>query len=369
MKTEDKEEQVVLSITLLLITVSCLGFSFWSMTGGYESFVGSVYGSAALSFIIVLMLFSLNYRLRRGLMNGISGGAVLTILMLYLLVVLASFSGMFNKFYSTFMHTELIQEELTLKTEALRSLNERATTTLTNVEANKIRAQVIALVAELEAQIQNPSEPGLGPKAKAKLREIETLLRTSPITELKQPARLDSKSLADYAKQYHDLILNEGTGKMNSSQTISELNAPDKRLYAEKELPKAIKPVMDDLINKKEELSQADNPVAWANAIGSIENAVNVYKEVAHKVASLVQENKFDYDQNMQVENANIGKISHTYYSASKHMDHMSVWIAAFLALAIDLVVPMFVFFLTPRNAQASSRGSKGGAKPLSNDL
>jgi hypothetical protein len=67
------------------------------------------------------------------------------------------------------------------------------------------------------------------------------------------------------------------------------------------------------------------------------------------KTRSLIKDKVFVYDENIRVENDELGKISHTYRSAGAHISHWSVWMSAFLALMIDLVVPLFVYFLTPR--------------------
>lgn len=89
---KQKEQDAVLGIVLLLIALLCLGFSFVTMTVGYKDLVGSLWGSAVLSLILVLMLFALNYRLRRGLQSGMPITQMSGVLVLYLVVVFASFS-------------------------------------------------------------------------------------------------------------------------------------------------------------------------------------------------------------------------------------------------------------------------------------
>lgn len=370
MQKVDTEEHVVLSVLLLIITICCLGFSFWAMTKGYETLVGSMMWSAVLSFILVMMLFALNYRLRRGLMQGISGGQITLILAFYLLVVFASFSGLFNQFYSTFMRNELLGVELTQKTASLRKLEATATAVLTNSEAEKIRETVKALLRELKAQISSPSEPGWGTKAEAKMQEIEKILGREKNRFTRIPPK--SKSSADLQKSAEDVVkLVEEN--MDASDSIAKIHAPEKRAFSGK-VPELINPIIKELQARQSKLTASESSTegnqaqARADAVESIQKAVTLYSQVAEKVASL--HNGFEFEKDVKVENAQLGKISHTYYSAQRHLNHWAVWIAAFLALAIDLIVPCFVFALTPRgHVPAGFRGQSAGAKVLPKDF
>ena len=97
---------------------------------------------------------------------------------------------------------------------------------------------------------------------------------------------------------------------------------------------------------------------------------MNVYGEVALKVKSLIKEKAFEYDGELKVNNEEVGKISHTYQSAIVHKFHWGVWVSAAVALAVDLVVPLFVFILTPRGQRAGARPKKStGAKVLQSNF
>nr|CBA26533.1 hypothetical protein Csp_E36210 [Curvibacter putative symbiont of Hydra magnipapillata] len=278
-----------------------------------------------------------------------------------------SFSGLFNKFYSTFMHTELIVEELNSKTRALNELKEGATSSLSNEDAEVLRQKVTALVKQLKIQILSPAEPGLGPKANSILNEIEALIKTK-ITRMPNKGTSES-ALVKLGNDYENLILGED-GVLNNSEVLAKLNAPEKRSYL-KEVSLKIDPELKNLAAKNSELGVQDNEVTRANALEAIQRAVSVYNEVGQRTQSLVKEVPFSYDLNMRVENDAIGKISHTYRSAGAHLSHWGVWICVFLALAIDLIVPMFVFFLTPRgqNSGASFASKNKGAQVLKSEF
>lgn len=176
MSTENNDEYVVQSIFLLLITSICLAVSWWSMATGFESFFGRFAVSAAVATIFVLMLAALNFTLRRGLINGIGTGKIVAILVLYLAVVLLSFSGMFNKFYSQFGGNDLVHEEIDTKIKLLTDIKERGVVALTDVNSKAIRDKVKQLKERLGREILLQNEPGVGPEAKKILKEIQVLL-------------------------------------------------------------------------------------------------------------------------------------------------------------------------------------------------
>lgn len=360
MKTVDKEEHVVLSFVLLVITLFCLGVSFWSMATGYESMAGNIYASSAIAFILVLMMFAINYRLRRGLMQGIKASTIILLMIAYLIVVSASFSGMFNKFYSTFMHSELIKEELEEKVTALDDLQSRAMATLTSTEEEVLRTKVQGLLDQFKAQVKSPAEPGLGPKAKKILKDIENLIGQS-ITEI-PPRGMSIQELTKYGEDREKEI----KAFMENSAKMAEINAPEKRNYA-KTLPDIIKEVKGPLMESIQAITNDFNPTTRADALKAIQAAVTVYKQIGSKTQSLVKESHFDYNTKMIIENDQVGKISHSYTSARKHIDKPSVWLAAAIALGIDLIVPLFVFLLTPKGMNPGLRTPRSdGAKQLS---
>lgn len=352
--THDREEDAVLSIVLLLIAVLCLGFSFYAMMVGYRDLVGSLFGSGVLALILVLMLFALNFKLRRGLMSGMGASGVAVLMILYFVVVLASFSGMFNKFYSTFMGDELIREELQQKITAVQTLKERAVAELTSEEAEKLRAQVESKIGQLSAQIQNPQEPGLGQKAQLILVDIETLLGEK-LTRLvgRDTTSVGLKKLAD---SYAEMI----RSALERNKKMVELNEPERRAYVGI-LTKDSKTIIDRLTESLRAVS-SKTEVARSDALLTLQDAVNLYKGIGSKTRSLLKDKKFEYDEAIRVENDEIGKISHTYRSAIAHINHWAVWVAAFLALMIDLIVPLFVYFLTPRGRRANGGWARSKA-------
>jgi hypothetical protein len=342
---QEIEQDAVLGIVLLLIALLCLGFSFVTMMYGYRDLVGSIWGSAVLSAILVLMLFALNYKLRRGLQAGISGGQIATLFVIYVIVVLASFSGLFNRFYSTFMQDELIKEELQQKITLVQDIQNRAKSELSSIEAEKLRGRIEGKIAQLQQQIKNPGEPGMGVKARSIIADVEAELkeRLTVLTWRDMSTEGLEKLSATYATMIRDV--------MEKSEGMRKINEPERRAYIAAMVSESNRAV--DKLTQNSKAAANKTEVSRADALNALQEAVNVYKGIGSKTRSLLKDKVFAYDENIRVENDELGKISHTYRSAGQHIGHWSVWIAAFLALMIDLIVPMFVYFLTPRGRKS----------------
>jgi hypothetical protein len=341
-----KEQDAVLGIVLLLIALLCLGFSFVTMTLGYKDLVGSIWGSGVLSLILVLMLFALNYRLRRGLQSGMSPKQMSGVIILYIVVVFASFSGLFNRFYSTFMQDELIKEELQQKISSMQDIQSRAKAELTNLEAEKIRGGIESKITQLSQQIQNTGQPGLGSKARMILDDIERDLNTKLTVLVWQDNT--TAGLQKLSDNYATMIRNV----MEQSAGMRRINEPERRAYVTQMLSESSKSIADMTGSMKASVNKTE--VARADGLAVLQEAVNTYKGIGAKVRSLLKDKNFQYDADIRVNNDEIGKISHTFRSAWQHIGHWAVWISAFLALMIDLIVPLFVYVLTPRGHQST---------------
>lgn len=369
MSQHNQEESIFQSIIILVVSIACLGVSWWSMATGYESFVNNFIVSAAIATIFILILAGLNYSLRQGLKQGISRGRIATLMMVYFLVVALSFAGMFNKFYSEFMRKELFKEEITSKISSLRELESEANALLISGDDNKTVKFVNRKLKELEQQITDSGNPGGGIRSKAIIKEIEVALKlNSPITP--QTAKSNkTEDLKDLYTRYESLI----KASLNDS---GELDSK----YAEKNnvlttVAESVKNHVIKLNSVRAELSASNNQSAEANTISALNEAVDEYHKLAKQIATLVPPDKtFNYQNELRFENDGVGRISHTFKSAIEHFPHWAVLVAAFLALGIDLIVPLFVYVMTPRaknNRSFSGQTSNRSNRPttLKNDF
>src|SRR5437016_1655113 len=92
-----------------IITVICLGISFFQVTIGYKDIAGSYILSGLFSLVVVLILFYLAFEIREQRRKGKS---IAKYMLAYLFCVLFSFAGNFNAFYTQFMKGELLKREL-----------------------------------------------------------------------------------------------------------------------------------------------------------------------------------------------------------------------------------------------------------------
>jgi len=321
-------------IIIALVAFVCLGISFYQTTLGYKEAFGSILISGAFALVVVSLLFYLNFRLRAARRNSLGAGAIGGILTLYFIFTFASFAGNFNAFYTNFMKDELVKTELVQKRDNLNKLQEDAKAALSSQEA--LRPKIEGLTVQLESQIRNPSEPGCGEKCEKILSQIEGLLDT-PITRLKG----DNKEML--IREYKKIIAKELDVRLrvvndeSRKELISQIN---------KEAA-ALKPKMEDALQ---------NPSV--SGIATLKEIVDKYKEIGNKTKKLVGES-FKYDEEIKVENEEIGKISQTFSSASKNVNHWGSWLSAIISLFIDLFVPMFILFITAPNSSDRFRTNR----------
>lgn len=362
LNANNDDDYLVQTLFLGTITLICLGVSWWSMTIGYESFMGSMAMAAAVSTVFVLMLAALNFTLRRGLIRGIGKGKITAILILYLLVVALSFSGMFNKFYSQFMESELIREELSEKIDLMVEIERTGLAVLTSEKSNAVRAKVKALQDELGREIRSQTEPGIGKKALNILSEIKNLL------ELDRGFRIyptPNKTTAEL-NAIIELFNQDIDSALQKSEVLRRLNSPEKEALA-KDLPQRAKAQISTLTSARNSIGAKESTVTMrANGLAALQAAVDEYKKIGREIESLVKDSNFRYVKYIRVKNDRIGEIPHTYESAREHMGRGVVWVAGAIALGIDLIVPIFVFFLTPRSGVSTGKQKlRGGPRGL----
>lgn len=324
-----------------IITVICLGISFYQVTIGYKDLVGSYWLSGLISFVIVLILFYLAYEIREQRRKNQS---IAKYLIAYLIFVLFSFAGNFNAFYTQFMKGELLKAELTEKHDAFSKLREDAKLALES-STQDISPQINQLVGQLESQIRNPSEPGCGRKCEEVLVSLEGLLGTK-IT------RLTSSDKNFLIQEYRKLVEEARKSKLEIAKST------DKN--------RLIEQIDNDILIFKPQIDAAMQDPA-NKALGIIGIMVDKYKDYGKKVKALAG-NLFNYDQEIKVKNAEIGRLNFTFSSAKQNIENWGTWIAAFLSLFVDLFVPLFILLVTKpsdRDPFGGGRGSKHTPKTI----
>lgn len=309
-----------------LVTLICLGISFYQTSIGYQEFFGSIIISSIFALVIVLLLFFLNYKLRSVRRNNGGVATVIQLLILYCIFTSVSFAGNFNSFYTSFMKNELIKAELVEKKDELNKLQTQATIILSSQD--RIAPQIDGLVSQLEIQINNPDAPGCGKNCESILTQIESILGES-ITRLKSNNNKqlfqEYKKIIDKQMEIKLRVINDKLRK----DLIIQINNDTKSLTSE----------IDEVI---------ENPSI--NGIHILKKVVDEYKNIGIKTEALVGE-PFKFNEAIKVDNEEIGRISQTFYSASKNANHWGTWLCVIISVFVDLFVPIFILVVTVPNS------------------
>lgn len=131
-------------------------------------------------------------------------------------------------------------------------------------------------------------------------------------------------------------------------------------------LPGEIETQIKALTEARGNLTSKSTETQRDKVLEVIQKAVVAYRKAGSEIAALVKDREFNYTEDLRVVNDRIGEIPHSFESAKTHLGRGSVWFAGLLALGIDLIVPVFVFFLTPRSGVTRRRvGERKGAGGL----
>jgi hypothetical protein len=308
------------------------------MARGYREF-GGLLVSGVFSSVIVLILFYLIYELHKARRDNKGVGAIMA---WYVFFVLVSFAGNFNAFYTFFMKEELLKGEVEEKITALYKL--RADAEVAIYKRKNIDEKVMDLISQLQVQIESRNEPGCGPKCEIILRSIQNALGRD-LTRIKEPSNKQNLS-EDQRKESLNRLVREYRRAIIGTEETAFLATMDQ----------------DIALRQQEADAAIKNPVLAQETIAKIVNNFNTHAITAIKLAG----DKFKGTTSLSADNAELGKISQTFNSASHHKTHWGTWISAFAALMIDLFVPLFILGFTKTGQSRSLSFGRRGAENLS---
>ena len=200
---KEQDGAMLKAILVLIFMVVALGFTAYQTAKGYESAIGTI-PAWLLAFLCAGILGLLTLSLKSKLSEG---GNTIGIWIGCLIVAGVSFAGNFNSFYTGFIKTELIKDELESKRNALEELQTRSNKVLQDRGYLQLERDVLALDKKLSAQIVNDGNPGLGPIAQGHIKEIENLI--GPLSPEKAIGR-DTKSIEALGQRYSALYSRAG---------------------------------------------------------------------------------------------------------------------------------------------------------------
>ena len=309
-------------LIILLLGSLTLSYSTYQTAQGYKLAAGGLFQAWIYAIMILLALAYLLIQLRSNLKVGkINKG--LLILIVYLVVACFSFAANFNAFYSNAMRKELLYDDLEILQSELTSLKTKAFVALDKTHnADSLKEKVTLLKTTLINQILDKGASGFGSKSDTIARRISQLLGV----ELTKPA---------------------GTAQLiaNSvSEQIDQLLADKIKSITQKsnDLEKKINTITDNIQFKVDSVKRTENT---EDDYSVLEEGVKVYNNIGEEVTQTIHNLAVFRFERKTFFNLEIGKISHSFKSASSHKQ--DAIIAGIQSGFIDLLVPVLLFFST----------------------
>ena len=203
-------------------------------------------------------------------------------------------------------------------------------------------------------QIQNQvKEGGLGPLANNDLLEIERLLKGRKITRLK--GGKNQTEWNEEADKYKKMISDELNAVLAGS-----------RNYGEKSI--LIRDGVQYLTLLEPKIqNRIDTIQPFKKSLAVIGETVDTYKKICNKgeeLANIDSNIKFTCDNEIKVENEELGRFTHTFKSVRKYISDSGTLFVIFICLLIDFIIPLAMFSLLRNNEVVTPTFFPFGKKP-----
>lgn len=323
--------KTTISISILLVPILgflAISYSTYQTAIGYELAAGSLFKSSIYATMISIGLIILNLQLWQNMqLKNIKQSIVTSFF--YICVALFSFVANFNAFYSQFMEKEILYDNLeelraqadSIKTKSFNSLDSKFNT-------DSIRNEVSQHAINLEKQIMDPFNKGVGPKAREIIIDIEKILGTKLTTFEGTP---EAK-----AKQYKNLI---------QSQLDTVLSIMAKKPTA---IKKEFELKISDLLKQIDAAKTTKDNIEDDQI--AIELGVNILNSLGKKTEQTINDSNYFIFKRLTAKHQEIGKISHSFNLARHAIRNgnnvEAVVFAILLSLFIDFLVPFMIIVL-----------------------
>lgn len=341
--SQNEDSIAAKNISILVFLVIALAFTAYQTARGYEKAIGqipAIFLAILCAGILGLLSISLRAAIRENRRTiGIWLGCFI--------VAGVSFAGNFNAFYTGFIKSELIKRELEEKRNELDGLFKASESSLADKRFSELEREVAFLKRELRSQILNEGRPGLGTESLKVIARIKVKINDELTPEIAAGNTTEALTrLADrYDKRIDDKLAAKRIALVENAEERQKARLANKGLYDD-----AIKKVdlaLTLLASDKSQLAEND-------AIAAIEKAAQAYSRIGSVTrSSLPDAIPFAYNTRMTLVSDKAGSIDHSFNTAKLHLDHMAVWLSAFLALFIDIGVPL-VIWLTQSKEEPS---------------
>lgn len=299
-----------------------VGISVVQTAIGYTLIAGPTIAwmiSGVIGVLLLLLDFQFFSRLEK---REAIFGTVLS----FLLVASFSFAGNFNAFYSQFMREELYDTELREYQDNLTEIQSRSSYAIQHsMNADSIAIKAEQLKTTMLTQIQNPGDPGWGPKTQQIAEEIELLLGT-PLTVVNGTPQ--------------QIARNVGRQIDNMLRVKIRTMTQDPDLLSEE-----IQAIADSVYPVIQTALLPENVGAMGRS--AIEKTMFAHNTIGEKTKKLIP--GFEYEK-LSGKNLQVGKMSHSFKSGFVDMvNPQSTLIATILSMAIDFLLPIIILLTVKR--------------------
>lgn len=304
-------------VIIFIVTSICLSISFYQTMIGYQDAFGGLVVSGLFAFVIVLLLFFINYKIRD---NRIKGKDTALMLVLYVVFTFVSFAGNFNAFFSQFMRAKLIDSEFEIVQKKLTDVYNTLGNTYPPLQKSK---KIDALKKQLKDQINDPKNYGVGNRAIELINELRA--EDVPLTLLQcDHTEEDARRVAN---KYWESITEQ---QNNLVKGWAQIDTTYQRLTK----------TFQNLVGKKDDVQKQAH----------INKALELYANLRGMYANATKDDKTfpAMDKNYD----GIGRLDQSFRLGFGDYFYWAGLLAMVVSLFIDLFVPIIIMAVTEREEQ-----------------
>jgi len=310
---------------LMLVGFIAISYSTYQTSRGYEQAAGNYWLSLGFSIIISISLALLLLSLRSKVNKNESG--ILGVIFIYCVFAFFSIIANFNTFFSGFIKQTIVTQEIDyiytqlseIQTDGLKSISKAD-----NVD--ELRTFVEAQTYNLRKQILDRRNPGYGVRAKEIVKELEKGLKITFTEAYGEP--LD--------------ILNSFESQIEKALDLRIKKSLSERELLSKEIIYTITDTKKIIDSVKLTTSIEDDFLL----LGNLSRTVN---DIGRKINGFIKNETIYKIKIINSDVTGIGEIPFALRKAIQDDFWFQALIALLISLALDFLVPLLIFVITPR--------------------
>ncbi|MBS9768687.1 MAG: hypothetical protein KGV44_14285 [Flavobacteriaceae bacterium] len=317
---------------LALLAIMLVSVSFWQTWLGLSQIFGGA--SLIIALVLSLLLLFLAFLIRRAKAEGKPTGGLLG---LYIFIAMFCFIANFNAIYTRFMKTEIYTTEIKSINDKFNELKADVDNRLTYIVDKNTRQAIISDVNQLMIQIKDPSNQGIGTRARQIIERIEKKLgkRITLLT----PRKRTPEGYEDLADRMAEQV-----------KKMMEVLSPDERNLRD-EIDVAVL-----RWNKKTKQILAESPdVINSTAVGLINDAVLDYNKLGNKAENVLGHSKYAF-KFIKSQAQDVGKIGYAFKHAIDNFG-MYQFVVLLGCILLDFMLVIIILLVTETESNRKNRG------------